>query len=576
MKYPPQKKLSIRSLTILLIASAAMLFSSCGKSKVPAERITIDNESALMIQKAPLETLIADNGVHLYVKGRRQCPKNDYLDDIGIDGIRYNIAIYEQPRLIKGSVEGLANKHLHRKMAHRYLQIQEYYANGGDANSAVYSMAMLLKEAYTYTSTHSNWFQRTFGDFSIDDLQNNITSILFFLFKPYNNFWGKVVMWPTYAIAYGTVAWLGCSGAVWFLSITMVVIFLILGLFQAKNLVRKGNDPYSRFQLATIYIGIFLETFLTVTAIIVRQPRMENIFVMKDIYGFDLDILTAYHCSHIGGTSFWLLLFTGILYTFNFISSLTPEKAKDTSPDGPMQKAANLVITIVTCMFVGNFIDKGIILAFFVVMLGVFMKNLLFGFVGANQSVRNSVYYNTGKWIMWLLGGWFSILIILMIAAPTQSQAADARNALPQIQRTEQTTHTTTHSSNSTTTQRNSTTTQRNSSTTQRSTPTQRTTTQRSSTTTQRTTTQQQSRPAATQSVNRAELNRVLQKLRKEFDTTRGKSRAYTCAEYRDMEGLRYIKGLLAQAERLDRNDNEVRSYRRTFNTILKQHNIML
>lgn len=86
-----------------------------------------------------------------------------------------------------------------------------------------------------------------------------------------------------------------------------------------------------------------------------------------------------------------------------------------------------------------------------------------------------------------------------------------------------------------------------------------------------------EAKPAQAQpTVDRAALEKVMPDLRKQFSAANGKSTAQSCAEYGDVEGLQYINGLLKKAERAAPGDSEVKGYRRTFNYILKQHNIKL
>ncbi len=74
---------------------------------------------------------------------------------------------------------------------------------------------------------------------------------------------------------------------------------------------------------------------------------------------------------------------------------------------------------------------------------------------------------------------------------------------------------------------------------------------------------------------NQSELNGILKELHKQFAKDNGKSRFETNVEYGIEKGINDVSDLLKRAETLNPQNKEVISYRKQYNSIMKEHDLL-
>lgn len=576
-------KKNTRKTFLLLLTIVVLLFTSCSETTLPDENVTVYNETSVDVGKASLDALFADSGAYINVNFKISCPKNDYLDEVLLGAYRYGIEIYKFPLLIKGNIEGLAGYRLRTKYNQYYFEIQRQYAESGDATKAIYDMANLLRNVWYETQNNTSKFKRGFSS-EVSGLFGDVVDFILIFFKPYDNFWGKVIMWPFYRFGYMSLNAFGANGSIIWMAVIMLCCFLFPLPKKIKVYSRstsKYDGPLEETKWALIIYPLIV--FLVIAAYFINKPCMENVFVLKDIYGSDTNLIPTYLRTYPRGSSVWLILFTLAAYAFNAFYSIDPNTMDDDMMTQHADRTGSKLGNSIGLLFVASFVDRSIVIAFLLFQIVLLSKKIIIwtNYLNRGATVR-WIASNPSKYHWILIGVFFSMTILLGICSPSPDSPIRTFPSLaqapiyksPDINSNPQNNNTTTYSSNKKNTSNSST--HRATTARQSTKHTSNTPSTSKTTSSNRTTYSNNTRRTTSTATNSEELNKVLNSIRKELDTTRGKSRAQSCAEYGDVEGLVYINNLIKKAERLSPNNNEVRKYRRTFNNILSTNNIRL
>ena len=417
-----------------LLAISAFVFTSCGKAELPTERVTVYNETNTDVGKTSLDALFADSGAFLNVTFKINCPKNDYTDEVELGVYRYSIEIFKYPLLIKGNVEGLAGYRLKTKYNQYYFEIQRQYAADGDATKAIYNMANLLRNVWYDTQNNTSKFQRSLSS-EISGFFDEIVDFLLLFFKPYDNFWGKVIMWPFYRFGYMSLNAFGANGSLIWMAVIMLCCFMfpIPKIIKTYAKSRDKIDGVSEDVKWSLIFTIPFVLFIVIAAYIINQPCMENVYVLRDIYGSNVDLIQTYLRTYPRGSSVWLILFTLAVYAFNAFFSIDPNTMDDDMITQHVDKIGSKLGNSIGLLLVASFVPRSIVIAFLLVQIVYVCKKLLFmsHYLDRGETIH-WIAYNPSKYHWVLIGFFFTMTILLGICSPSANSPIRTFPSLPQ------------------------------------------------------------------------------------------------------------------------------------------------
>ena len=408
---------------VFAVCVMLLAFTSCGKQDVPTQPITVENETMLTVSPEKFNGLIKD-GEHLVIIVKKECRKNDYMDDVDVDGnVQFKVHIYESPRLIKADIVGLAGQRLHTKFCHEYLQVQTRYANGYmGAQQAAYEMMLLMKQAQADAVNNSSKFQRWLSNGVLDAFTEGLVGVSMSLFKPYNNFLGKFVYSIFYLPAYFFVAHSSSAEMLVVKLFTILLaVYLLLLLIEIKVNVKKNYNP--RCLRWSMRLQMFRPIFLSYSFILlliasyfVARPVLENVFVLQDVYHIKTNILDSYYKFHLHSASILMVViaiisFVCLHYLYinimtNRVSSgkISEEMAMDVTND-LAKKTGKQMWSLILALILAPFFEQSLILAFLLYVLFVLINMLI---IMSKTVVR---------WICFHQGAWYTIIGALVVIA---------------------------------------------------------------------------------------------------------------------------------------------------------------
>lgn len=389
-------------LGFVLLIGAALLLTSCNSEK-PAQQVTVRGDQCKYLtmgfRKQLRRTMKKEKDDYLVVDYDKLCPKNDYLKKNDQNGVRYYIKVYKSPKLIKGCIEGNANMLLRGKYAKEYFTIQEKYAKGGNRDRAIKDMLKLMIKARHETNNQS-WVKRILGEGVITGVLNDAANLVLMTCLPYDNVWGKYILYPVYMFGFWAVSITGNSTSGLFLvALAFVWLMALVTALGMRNIKRGKMDIAIRYDMVYTLLSLLTLFFLLIIGFFVTKPCYENVVVLKDIYGGSFDISKAYKNAVFVPSSFWLMIATVVVcLTSTLIGgaidyrSASSEKlrkeAQDESAESIGKQLSGALFVLLACAF----LDRNIVIAVLIFFSIHLLRNLIIYVKPVGQwCVRNSV-----------------------------------------------------------------------------------------------------------------------------------------------------------------------------------------
>ena len=321
---------------------------------------------------------------YLVVDYDKNCPSNDYLKKQEQNGVRYYIKVYKSPKLIKGTIDGNADLMLRGKYAKEYFTIQQKYAKGGNRDRAIKEMLALMLKVSRETRNQS-WAKRVLAEGAVAATLGDAANFVLEFCLPYDNVWGKYILYPVYMLGYWAVATTGNPTSGLFLVALFFVWLMALVTALGFNNIRKGKRTITMvYDLGYSILGLVALFFLLLVAYYVARPCYENVLVMRNVYAGSLNLAESYKNAVFVPSSFWLMLATVAVCVasttiggaIDYIHSPTEKlrkMAQDKSAESTGKTLGNAIFLLLVCAF----LDRNIVLALLIYYSIHLLRNMI-------------------------------------------------------------------------------------------------------------------------------------------------------------------------------------------------------
>ena len=358
----------------ILLAASLLLLCSCNDTKLEGWSFEGTAIEAISEEtKTHLQSLELPEGAYCKVVVDSICPPNKLITRKVAEGNAFVVHVYLEPRLIKAEAGGAIGGELTGTAGPDYIQIQKAYADGAvPLESSLISMMDFLEATHkSTTEKYSKLFLRTTaGEFK--SAINNVTSVVTFFMKPYDNFYGKLLK-PYYALSYTCLVRSGSAQSG--LALLTITLFLIcLGLFCIIGMLAKRSRGAASLVVIILNLVSAFSIFpIIIFTLFLSMPQYENVIALREIYGFDnADILTDIYTTHtFSPSSIWLIIIALVLcFAYIIITEKNKHTASGKTDDNSTEEAVeqrleqsgfNTMLPLLLCAVI---IDKIFILAY--------------------------------------------------------------------------------------------------------------------------------------------------------------------------------------------------------------------
>ena len=293
---------------------------ACGDN-YPSDKIVIfEEESARLTQKArtQLENITLPEDFQLIVTVKDTCRHNDYMDIMAEEDEIMFIEVYSEPLLIKGSLPGVANDDISGRQADKYFQCQMNYQQHKDMSLAVIEMTECLTAIYNDAQEHYSGFTKWLAKSGLKGLVNDIIDSASLIFKPYDNWYGRVFVKPMYMLAAKSIIWTGSvlKGII-FCAIMILMILVGTCALAYMFLARNSKAMGVLLIMSGGILGLLYFLLAFTMASYVSAPSMEMVYVFQNVYPLEnVDALVNIYASQTFRSASWLLVIVLIVAYF--------------------------------------------------------------------------------------------------------------------------------------------------------------------------------------------------------------------------------------------------------------------